>query len=1415
MSEAASVRKILFLSIILLISSLSPLFIDSSTLQLEKSSQVSQIVDVSTFSSGSSTETIMADIGGTAAIPHQTGYRLLNASVAIETLPYSTTQTLYQNMINAQSFGTFNNTSVTPQGVGLPNTNTGPPGSGNNSTTILTAVQWSGSHSYDSLDLRCGIAACGSITATGSLTIYVRTLVVAAGTTISANALSSAGSGSGGSVSATSNGYSNGGGGAGHGGGGGSGGGSSGTGTGGSTYGNSTEAGSQGGSVTSSNHATASGGNGGGYITIIANQIDVNGTIQSNGGDGANGQAITGGSGPGGSGAGGGSGGSIFIKANTVNVGQNGLIEATGGDGGDGASSFCNGACIGMYDGGDGGGGGGGGRINIMTQVSNFNNGGTISLSAGSGGGGGQPYGTGVMGTAGASGTVGVSSSSTWIGYTIVSGVSVDDGTFITDPWLPNGGQIIDGWVNHTSTIPLNSSLIFTYRYTISGLANNTSTDWSEWNIGNLSSQILPRLTALQFSYQFNRTSTLSPSLSGISLNWDDAHVVDNLEVTLSGGSTLLGPLSQSIGYSDFATIVSNSNSHIVNISIPTNTIATSSLNLWIDWPINSASDTIEVMLGGSTVYSGTMDSQLGGVDVELTAQQLINAWPSSGIIGSDGIEMSQLVLNISTTMAVQLDAKHPQLSWSWVHNLDLKSSLTLHAFASCSDWYNATLSCLPQFLLQLSGDTVPFNFQGYALTLSNLSVQWIDDIAPQLSSVDHRISGSIGQPIRVGDTFAVTFGDVIGETTLSGSAWIYQEDSTKPTTTNQLAYFSALGRYYTTFDSSQFDHSTTTQHYIGLELIDAHDNVLLVEQAYAFETGPVIPSVTSIAMRAANNSHNAISESEDSSSWELDDDGFIFSVTSLHNRSDLSASVTLSPSEGNSQLIMLNWDQNESAYTGHWNADHSDLKTWQLEVDLSEITGQMAEDLDGYQNGVDYSFSLVDATGPVLTVIDHDEIILIGDEILVQLQWLSDPSELINGYVIVAFNGSSVENQTISPINTGMSSLLLQTTDWEIGFYQLTVFLFDEYGNPSQIGINSSMFEITPLAPLVSGDINGWEFDSNNLNLTISGQHQFRFTQGQVTITSAGTTLLDNQSIQDGDWSLEVSLSSILQETIELQIRVCDATDGNDCEQYSTSINASTSIQFSVEIQCTEVTQSLQMNTSETLVSCIIVNSNGTYPMQVVLTALQASSFIQEGTSEGELPSQGQLELSLLINTGSEQGTWSQPWVLSITNRLGQVSVLNQSSTSFTVIAQQQDENLTQITTEGSSESSMGMTAIIVAIIAVICIIATIGLLKLRKVDEVQDDTKRFTSEFDQAQYPQHQQVEQPVEQAVSEQQSVEQPQQQPQPTLQQNQPVTPAIDAIPTSTDESGYEWFTEQNGTNWYRLQASGSEWYLHQP
>ena len=354
------VSKIFFLTTLLLLSSLSPLLNEATVLEIQDTSNVSPLLHVTTFTSGQSSTSIQSDIGGSAVIGHQSGHRPLNASVDVEVLPYTSTGVWFDNMNNAATSGTLNNTSSITGGVRLPSVNSGPPGSGNNSTTLFSTVQWSGSHSYDTLELRCGIVSCGSIVASGSLTIMVRVLVIESGSSITASGLYSGGSSTGGSTVATTSANSDGAGGAGHGGSGGSGGGGSG-GSGGSAYGNGTEDGSQGGSVTSSNHATANGGYGGGYIRIIADQIHLNGTILSNGEDGSNGQAIAGGSGPGGSGAGGGSGGSIELKANEVNIGMSGAIQADGGDGGDGASSFCTGACIGFFHGGDGGGGGGGG----------------------------------------------------------------------------------------------------------------------------------------------------------------------------------------------------------------------------------------------------------------------------------------------------------------------------------------------------------------------------------------------------------------------------------------------------------------------------------------------------------------------------------------------------------------------------------------------------------------------------------------------------------------------------------------------------------------------------------------------------------------------------------------------------------------------------------------------------------------------------------------------------------------------------------------------------------------------------------------------------------------------------------------------------------------------------------------------
>jgi hypothetical protein len=174
-----------------------------------------------------------------------------------------------------------------------------------------------------------------------------------------------------------------GGGGAGYGGDGGDGGNEGGNGSqggdGGSAYGSQTdkevEMGSGGGSGGSDydGEASGAGGDGGGAIILRADgNINIEGTISSNG---EAGEDVTDADGYAAGGGGGGSGGGIFLYGESIVVA--GTISADGGNGGTGGTGTSYGA--------GGGGGGGGGRLKIIGESVSIT--GTLSVSGGEGGG--------------------------------------------------------------------------------------------------------------------------------------------------------------------------------------------------------------------------------------------------------------------------------------------------------------------------------------------------------------------------------------------------------------------------------------------------------------------------------------------------------------------------------------------------------------------------------------------------------------------------------------------------------------------------------------------------------------------------------------------------------------------------------------------------------------------------------------------------------------------------------------------------------------------------------------------------------------------------------------------------------------------------------------------------------------------
>ncbi len=400
----------------------------------------------------------------------------------------------WQNRIAGDGLTASSGTNSEVMSVGSGSA-TGPPGTGANSIVVNTAVQWTGTHSYDILTISNGgeIFAAGC----GTLSITANEIIIQSGGSINVGSVVWDGPGAGGDSTG-----SNGAGGAGHASTGNDGGGNPVIVNGGVSYGTGVECGSSGGNVTGSNPTT--GGRGGTELVLTAGTITIDGAITSNGEDSQHGNVAPGGTGAGGHGAGGGSGGSIILQANDITIGATGVVHARGGNGGDGADGTQGpGPGIGMHDGGNGGGSGSGGFIEFITPNSGFTNNGGIDVSGGISGSAGAAYGSGNPGNSGMSmpndGNVqystfagfGTGSSSTTIliptHSTVYEGVITfiadEDTSSDLDVTIAGVSQptISSGW--SVAHIPLGATLIGAMNGLTASHMDPTGRDWSEVEI--------------------------------------------------------------------------------------------------------------------------------------------------------------------------------------------------------------------------------------------------------------------------------------------------------------------------------------------------------------------------------------------------------------------------------------------------------------------------------------------------------------------------------------------------------------------------------------------------------------------------------------------------------------------------------------------------------------------------------------------------------------------------------------------------------------------------------------------------------------------------------------------------------------------------------------------------------------------
>ena len=1333
------------------------------------------------------------------SIPLEEGYRMTNGSFVSTFEGESVNSTTAYNVAAGSLTGTGTGTLIDGSSIVLETALAGPPQAGTNTTVISNQVSWSGTHAYDTLELTCVSSTCGHITASGALTIYANTVRINTGASITADDITTGGTGQGGATTTSSAGRNDGGGGGGYGGSGATGGGASG-GSGGQSYGNGSQAGSQGGAVSSSVHPAVSGGLGGGYLRIVASSVIVNGTVQASGGDGDHGGQMSSGTGTGGSGGGGGSGGAISIQTNSLTVGSTGSVRANGGDGGDGANGVQNGIGFGMYDGGDGGGGGGGGRILIATQSGQYTNAGTVQAAGGGGGTKGLRYGTGVDGVDGSSGSTGVVTASTWNGYVSTSNATVNDGAFITDPITTQSGSASQAYVNHQFVQPGNTNLSVFQRYTLAG--NTTTFDhWTAWMEGNINGESLPRHRHVQFMYVLNRTGSLSPEVSGFTMETTAHSVLSNYVLDYNENQDLLTSCTtidcgDELGATSNFTQNGSGSTHTVRVELPLNATFTGDMHLLVQWEHpnatgEAAANLTSVSLGTSTVSNGSVERTAFGHDllVPMTALNQAPRMFNGRLPTTSGMEWSVIDVTVGFDGPVTAIASNLIVPWNYTALVNVTSAVNSLILQECGSFYASTAGqCLgtgTDYRIGFAGSTTPLHAPLFEMTLSQPSFVWMDDIAPQITTLEHRQGTAIQPSVRVGESYSMIVLDGANEQDLNveflGYDWTAGDGDDEAVS---MTYSPPLGGYYLTVPNTGLNPTQTHQTNLVFRATDANMNELTPYPVYPMTVYPAAPSVESLTVEGST----LESGNTSTGTWGISNASFDFHVTEAHHRPDLEVGVDLHHALLGTTTVPLTWNASNMRYTGSWLPLRGDIGQWSLETTMVEPSGLGATVEDGYQMGSDAVITLTDSNGPTITEVLHDDSLEAGELLSVNVSWSGERDETYSGAINLMNGDDLVMRKLILTTPHITASAVFNLTGVEPGNYTVEVQLIDDQGNPASPFSPSGL---TVLEPWVTGTVLTGQH--NDVEFRAYGETSFRTGEGTVTVTMEGNNWTDQRNISSGTFDLMFAFGGPTAVAHRFTVTMCDADNRQECLTQTVEVDYTASLNLAVTSSCQMYNGTTDSSDEHLLVSCLVTNS-GPVAAQVTLESNESQRLT--GGQHLVEPMQS-IEVNLAMPNGSTSVAFPFQWNLTVSNPVNENTLDQGNHEATRTLPEAPSTNLD--TQDGaSSETEGGWLVPIFGVLLLAGAMAGATVLMRRRPESEKDlEPVALTGhvELDESQGMDAGHV------VASE------------PTLEDSTAFQPAPETVATSVDDQGYEWYTfgEQH---WYRTAGSEGTWFPYE-
>ena len=625
----------------------------------------------------------------------------------------------------------------------------------------------------------------------------------------------------------------------------------------------------------------------------------------------------------------------------------------------------------------------------------------------------------------------------------LLTGTTADhyNGNFTSPIFGQQGIFYLNSTVAIPNNQPANTYIGGTYHYSVDG------TTWSSWLPLNISGELLPPFTIIQFRLWLSTTNnSTTPTASSIDLNMSNWLSIDDFDLSISSTPTLnpIIAFSQEIGAvrNSTMTIPPFSGSPTFHIYVPTNSTPIDSAWFHLSPPQFFIHGGISISLNGKnilTINSSNIPEM--GMTIEINKTILQANWPTSPSINNDigGIAWSDLPITVSTSLGYPGSFSNPlmvipyRLTQTLGSNGSIVNALNNHVSQTSGSWSFAAFSTFPVICSGTALDS-------HSVLLDSLTIDFIDDIPPTVTNISFYVDGQEVSEARIGDLVEIRV-RVFGNESDATVEWNFQGlgsiSSWPPSSLSSMTWDTSHNSYHGYYDTSQHSSEYGDSMALWLWLTDAEGTFDFPSGVGAWYTylvlKPVYPEFKTIEVSGCNEVLVTICNAE--AGTEI-----VFQASAVEGRSDFATFAHIvNPSDASDEFVVpLFWQASSNMYEGSTSLTPAELGWWDIMfrfIDVNRAEGN-------WSNASISKLHLIDETAP-----DEGTLIVVKDQ-------SEDSSWNIKGEWLATIADNSSASITVNGPNNFEASIPFSTV---IAHDSMNVTSYVALGSTETMGYGAS----------------------------------------------------------------------------------------------------------------------------------------------------------------------------------------------------------------------------------------------------------------------------------------------------------------------------------------------------------------------